>query len=371
MNPFTIAGRAPENFCNRTAEIAALQNYLRSGNHVVVYAPRRFGKSSLAAKVQASLDDMDNVYVDLFSVTSLDEVTKLLYHEIANVLGRGAAGKPALLKRLAEFFTRVRFSLSIGSDGSPALEVSLGDASPALCLKEVITALDAYCAKHGRRVSLVLDEFQEICGLKESKQIEAFLREGMQRARMVSFLFMGSRRTILRDMFEDRSRPFYKSAIRMELEPIPAEEFAGFLCARFAAGGRPISAEDAREIVSFTRAYPYYTQKLALFHFNALEAGPAALSLTKQVLIRSEASDFENIFVNLAHNQKKVLKAVARKPTANIYAGDYLHHMRLGAASSVGTAVKRLCELDLIEQRAGVWRTVDPILEQWLRSQAA
>jgi hypothetical protein len=130
-------------------------------------------------------------------------------------------------------------------------------------------------------VSLVLDEFQEICGLKESKQIEAFLREGMQRAR-------------------------------------------------------------------------------------TLEAGGAGLNLTKQVLVRSEASDFENIFVNLAHNQKKVLKAVARKPSANIYASDYLRGMHLGAASSVRTAVKRL---DLIEQRAGVWRTVDPILEKWLCSQ--
>jgi len=50
--------------------------------------------------------------------------------------------------------------------------------------------------------------------------------------------------------------------------------------------------------------------------------------------IRSGSSDFENIYVVLAANQKKVLKAIARKPTANLYASEYLRDNNLGAASS-------------------------------------
>lgn len=368
MNPFSISSRSSDNFCNRVGEIARLQEYMRSGIHAVVYAPRRFGKSSLAGMVQSGLSDMDNIYIELFSVTSLDEVAKLLYYEIANALGKDAVRTPALLKRLSTFFSRVRLSLSFDAiDGSGKIDVSLGDTSPDICLKEVIASLDAYCKKSGRRVCLVMDEFQEICGLKESKQIEAFLREGMQRTEMVSFIFMGSRRTILQDMFENRKRPFYKSAIKFELGRMPHDEFTGFICARFLAAGRPIDPTIASEIVTYTEGYPYYTQKLAMLFFEFMENGSADLDISKAALIKSEAFDYENIFVNLAANQKKVLKAVARRPTAAIYANEYLRENHLGAASSAKTAVEKLRALDLIENRDGVWRTVDPILEKWVR----
>lgn len=368
MNPFSISNRSKDNFCNRTKEIAKLQEYMRSGIHAVVYAPRRFGKSSLAGMVQAGLTDMDNIYVELFSVTSLDEVAKLLYYEIANVLGREAVRTPALLQRLSEFFSRVRFSLTFDAvDASGKIDVSLGDSSPHICLKEIISSLDAYCKKSGRRVCLILDEFQEICGLKESKQIEAFLREGMQRAEMVSFIFMGSRRTILHDMFENKKRPFYKSAIKFELERMPHDEFAEFIYSRFMSGGKQVEHATASEIVSYTDGYAYYTQKLSMLHFDLMEVGTGNLNIAKAELIKSEETDYENIFVNLAANQKKVLKAVARRPTASIYASSYLLDNYLGAASSAKAAVEKLRELDIIENRNNLWRTVDPILEKWIR----
>lgn len=112
------------------------------------------------------------------------------------------------------------------------------------------------------KVCLVLDEFQEICSLKDAKMVEGLLREGMQSARHVSFLMMGSRRTLLRDMFEDKKRPFYKSALVLKLAPIPRDEFAPFLQERFAGAGVPISREEADAILDFTESYPFYTQKL-------------------------------------------------------------------------------------------------------------
>jgi hypothetical protein len=168
-------------------------------------------------------------------------------------------------------------------------------------------------------------------------------------------------------MFENKKRPFYKSAIKFELERMPYDEFSGFIAARFLAAGRPINLATACEIVSYTDGYAYYTQKLAMLHFDLLEHGDASLEISKSELIKSEESDYENIFVNLAANQKKVLKAVAKKPTATLYANDYLRENYLGAASSAKTAVERLRQLDLIEIRNDLWRTVDPVLEKWIR----
>jgi hypothetical protein len=52
---------------------------------------------------------------------------------------------------------------------------------------------------------------------------------------------------------------------------------------------------------------------------------------------------------------------------SGIHAVVYLRDNNLGAASSVRTAVDKLLKLDLIEYREGSWRTVDPVLEKWLR----
>jgi AAA+ ATPase superfamily predicted ATPase len=372
MNPFSISSISKDKFCNRTAEIEKLQNYMRNGTHVVVYAPRRFGKSSLANVVQSGLTDMENIYVELFSVTSVDEVARLLYGGIVNALGAGAARNDSFLRKVSGFFSRVKFTLSYDAVGqTPKFDVSLGDSNPAICIKDVISSLDAYCKKQKKRACVVLDEFQEICGLKESKQIEAFLREGMQRAEMVSFIFMGSRRTILEDMFENKIRPFYKSTIRLELEGMPHDVFSNFIAARFAHAGHPIDQGIAQEIVSYTNGYAYYTQKLALLYFDALESGVDDIELAKAELIKSESSDCENILVGLLANQKKVLKAIANDPSASIYSSKYLRDNQLGAASSVKTAVQRLVKLDYIEKRGGVWRTVDPILEKWIKSHRA
>lgn len=371
MNPFSISSHSRDKFCNRIQEIAALKQYMRNGTHVVLYAPRRFGKSSLAKVVQADLTEMDCIYVDLFSVTSIDEVAAMLYYEIANSLANTAAEQTTFLKHLGEFFSRVRFSLSYDSQGNtPTIDVALGSASPDICIKEVIESLDAFCKKNNRRACIVLDEFQEICELKESKQIEAFLRGGMQQAQWVSFIFMGSRRTILRDMFENKKRPFYKSTISLELPRIGDNVFADFIADRFAVGGHPIEPETAKEIVTFTNAYPYYTQKLALLYFDALESGNNNIEWAEQELIRSESSDCENIYVNLSTNQKKLLKALATTPTANLYASEYLRANRLGAASSVKAAFERLKQLDLIEFRNELWQSVDPILGKWCRNQS-
>jgi len=372
MNPFSISSISKERFCNRTKEISDLQKYMRNGTHVVIYAPRRFGKSSLAKMVQSGLTDMDNIYIDLFSVTSIDEVARLIYSGIVNALGTGAARTDSFLKKVSGFFSRVKLSMSYDVIGqTPKFDVALGDSKPEICIKDVILALDAYCKKQKRRACVVLDEFQEICEIKESKQIEAFLRSGMLEAEMVSFIFMGSRRTILKNMFEDKARPFYKTTLKLELEGMPHDVFSDFIAERFATAGRPIDHELANQIVLFTNGYPYYTQKLALLYFDALEFGETSIEKAKTELIRLESSDCENIFLGLVTNQKKVLKAIANNPTPALYSSDYLKANQLGAASSVRAAVMKLKQLDYIEEREGVWRTVDPILEKWIRAHHA
>jgi len=73
-------------------------------------------------------------------------------------------------------------------------------------------------------------------------------------------MFMGSRRTILKDIFENKTRPFYKSTLKFDLPAMQRDVFADFIAGRFAIGGYPVRRALADEIISFTDGNPYYTQ---------------------------------------------------------------------------------------------------------------
>jgi AAA+ ATPase superfamily predicted ATPase len=367
MNPFGLGIAARDRFCNRTVEIGQLSRNMLSGIHTVVYAPRRYGKSSLARRVLADLEPgMTGIYVDLFSITTADDAAEKMYRGIVNTLGHGIADKNSLASRITSFFKRLRLSLEFDqATGNPEFSVSLGDVAAEIHLESVIANLDEYCVASGIKVCLVLDEFQEICNLKESKKIEALLRGGMQSAQNVSFMMLGSRRTILRDMFEDRKRPFYKSAYVMKLAAMPADEFAEYLMRQFASGGLSLPREEAEQIVAFTEAYPYYTQKLAMLYFDMKRPG-ASVAEAQQYLVEMESADCENIFVGLTNHQKRLLRAIAVSRPANIFASAFLAAHRLGSQGGVQSSLVKLKKLDLVEQGEAGWRVTDPIFCRWL-----
>jgi hypothetical protein len=368
-NPFKLAIAHGPNFCNRTAEKKLLCHNMRSGIHTVVYAPRRYGKSSLAAVVGDQLTDMTCIYVDLFSVTSPEDVAEKIYRGIVGTLGHKAADKTSLAARILASFKSLRLNIEFSQVTSlPEFSVSLGEASAEIHLEHIISSLDHYCASHGIKVCLVLDEFQEICELKESKKIEALLRGGMQSAKHVSFLVMGSRRTILRDMFEDKKRPFYKSAFIYMLPQIQSDEFAAFLVERYAEFGKVLSQSDALSMVEFVDAYPYYVQKIAMLHFDMV-GEYNELARAKKLLVEMEATDFEGIFLGLTNHQKRLLRAIAKQRPASIHSQAFLVAYRLGSQGGVQTSLAKLKKMDLVEMRDKLWRVVDPVFEKWLIEQ--
>lgn len=363
-NPFRLGIAHGEAFCNRTGEKAQLVRNMRSGIHTVLYAPRRYGKSSLAMALAEELD-MVSIYLDLFSVTCTEDVAEKFYRGIVRELGRTAADQASLGKKILASFRKLRLGLEFNqTTAAPEFSISLGDEKAEVHIEQLIDSLDDYCQRQGLRVCLILDEFQEICELKESHQIEALLRGGMQQAKHISFLMMGSRRTILRDMFEDKKRPFYKSALVMALPAIAADEFIPFLIGRYEDHGKALSPTDAAEMIEFTAGYPYYVQKIAMLHFDL--DGEGGVPEAKRQLLESESGDFESISLALTNHQKRLLRSIAKFHPAEIHGQAFLMAGRLGSQGGVQTSLAKLKKLDLVEQRGGVWRVVDPIFEKWL-----
>lgn len=65
----------------------------------------------------------------------------------------------------------------------------------------------------------------------------------VQHCNNARFIFAGSQRHIMGNMFLTASRPFYQSVSMMHLESIPLEEYINFARMHFERGGRSIEQE--------------------------------------------------------------------------------------------------------------------------------
>jgi hypothetical protein len=368
-NPFTlraIAVDAP--FCNRDQELRDLHRHAVNKTNVVVFSPRRYGKTSLVKRVQAKLQQEGflTFYADFFMVTSVSDIAERLAKSVYSVLHQ----KQSLLKKgmryLKTFKTfRPVFKPSAGNGFTLTVEPSSSAVSGVDLLDSVLEELGLFIRKESSKIHIVLDEFQEIMELKKSP-VEGLLRKHTQE-HPSSYFFVGSRRRVLLDIFNQRSRPFYQSAIMYPIKPLPHDQLTSFLVDQFVAAGKKCSVKIAELISERTFQYPYYAQVLA---YNVFEvAGRVVeekdIEAGLERLFASERYGYEATVQGLTAPQLALLRALATSPDSKILSGDYLRRHKL-TVGGIQYAQKKLVQLDLIEKHNDMWRVVDPVFACWL-----
>ena len=209
-NPFylqEIPVDAP--FCNRTAELKELQSYAEAKANVVLFSPRRYGKTFLVKRVQKKLADKGAVaiFADFFGVGSIEDVAGRLAKAVFVVThSKAPLWKSAL--RVVKTFGPV---LKPESSGGISLSVERSSVAKSglPLLEETMESLGEFIHTTKALVQVTLDEFQEIVVLKEALQVEAALRTQISQHR-ASYFFVGSRRRILLGIFNERQRPFFR-----------------------------------------------------------------------------------------------------------------------------------------------------------------
>lgn len=371
-NPFNYLQLATgENFYDRREMLADLRSRFLSGQtNVVLYGPRRYGKSSLVAELVASLEKAGVICVslDMVKMPTLD----IFINAYATKIYRKLAPVRFGVGQVASFFKRLRPKLTIDANGEAG--VSFDAAAAAMGQEELSEVLDLpQKLASGRRVVVVLDEFQEVKDLLPEDGFEGVMRSVIQRHGDVSYLFLGSRYHILRRMFTDHNRPFYKSALTMLLDKPPEEESAAFVAKRFKSGGLSISAPAARRLVAKIENIPYYVQQLAFETFRLVDddgrrmAGPEDVDAAYARLAGFNRDQYEQLMLNFSAAQKKLLLALARE-SATEFDDGYRSRHSLGASSTVNSAKKKLIEDGHIEQISGHCRLADPFFAEYLRS---
>ena len=219
-NPFMLGVIPPDApFCDRVQEIEELSSYAESKANVVLYSPRRYGKTSLIKRVQSLLEGKGfiTIYIDLFGVTSIDDVAKRTAKGIYTVTQQNES----LFKKAIRAFRAFRPVLKPTESGdgfSISVEIASGQLTGIDLLDATMDDLGQYIRKSEAKLHIVFDEFQEITELN-NRQIEGTMRSHIQE-HGISYFFVGSRRRLLIDMFSQSNRPIFPKQHPISTRPV-------------------------------------------------------------------------------------------------------------------------------------------------------
>jgi hypothetical protein len=157
-NPFSLGVVQREDFCNRDKEIRDLLRYARSGDDVILFSPRRYGKSSLTRIVLELLEKEGflTVYVDLFPISSEQDFISRFSSSVLRGIGKGVDPR-TLGDRIGNLFKRLIPSIDVRPDGY-SLSVKFDQTGETgLLLEDLMEGLYAHVKKKKLRACIALD----------------------------------------------------------------------------------------------------------------------------------------------------------------------------------------------------------------------
>ena len=367
-NPFLTYGyHGPEYFCDRAEETKRLTSLLVNGNHVALMSPRRMGKTGLIYHCFAQQELQENYYlfiVDIYATKSLAELTYQLGRSILSVLkSKGRKN----WERFIQIAGSLRTGITLDALGQPSWNLEIGDIqTPNISLDEIfqyLSAADKPCI-------VAIDEFQSITDYPE-QNVEALLRTYIQKCNNAWFIFSGSKRHMMGEMFSSPARPFYQSASTISLKPISLDAYSDFITSNFENGGFKIEKEAIRYMYEKFEGTTWYIQKICNELYAMAEknqpCGIKEVDIAINYAVEEKDDTYQDLMARLSVNQKTLLIALARsgrdiKPTS----GDFIKKYHLSSASSVQRSLAALQEKDIVTSSAGKYYIYDYFLYYWL-----
>ena len=374
MNPFYVTGIIPPAyFCDRETETDWLVRTVTNQANVLLTSPRRMGKTQLIRHFYERPEikgHYHTFYVDIYPTTSLHEFVLFLSKEIYSVLvpkGKAALNRfLSVLRSLTGSFTYDPVS------GVPSFDVKLGDIqAPELTLGEIF----AYLEKADLPCIFAIDEFQQIDRYPE-KNVEALLRSHVQTMNNCRFIFAGSNRHILENMFHSAAKPFYNSTEQLYLDRIAREKYVAFICAKFHEAGREILSGAAQLAYDLFEGHTYYVHNL-LHHVFATVAPEKTVDendvlFVLDALLEEKSHAFAGQLSQLNYGQKETLVAIAKAGKATgVTSVAFIKKNALKSPSSVQYAISTLLENQILtyeqEGRVKTYSLEDRFLEMWIK----
>ncbi|MGN1232210.1 MAG: ATP-binding protein [Candidatus Cryptobacteroides sp.] len=347
-NPFILEPfKSVEYFCDRERETREIINNISNGRNTTLISPRRLGKTGLIFRVFEEIRllelQYETIYADISDTQNLDEFIKALSDAVVSKLKKqqGISGFLNALKSVRPL---------IGLDpitGSPQISFTFSNESQKQdTLIEVLTYLENYPQK----IVLAIDEFQQIREY-EGVNMEAVLRKNIQHLHNVRFIFCGSKKHTMTDMFTNAKKPFYESTAFCYLSKLPVKVYGDFIREKFSLSHKNIDEESINYILEWTQAHTYYTQRLCneVFASSGEMVNLPTVFMAIQSILDSERERFQEIRRLITRSQWKMLVAIAKEGTVRqITSASFLSKYNISSGPTALRNIKALIEKELV-----------------------
>ena len=379
-NPFIVQREIAygEAFCDREEEIGKIIDSISRAEAVCLLSPRRYGKSSLLNQVVGRIQEngWTPVRVDVMEVFSLRDLAGELERKRISALGTWDRLKQKARDTAAHLKPKVEFD---PLSGQPSVSLELGEPAGGeeALVRSVLKKMISFPKLLDRPVCLVLDEFQEVAALDTKGRIEGVIR-GVFQKRPKDFvpIYSGSRRHMLKLMFEDESAPFYRSARILELGTLSYEKFAMFIQEQFQ---KTLRLKIPETIIKATcrgfDGHPHVLNKIASYLWTrcAIEgkmSNNSMISVWRKIvldILEEEKRYYDFANRNIPRYAMAVLREVAKTGiVAAPYSTAFAKTCNL-TPGQIQNAVKVLSKEDkILETESGI-KVMDPLESACLR----
>ena len=371
-NPFkygSVVSR--EAFCNRIEEIQQLEQYIQNSQSVWLFSPRRYGKTSLIKRIFNESTSVKTLYVDLYNIKSTDDFCKRYAKLIADTLFDWKDNIKTLSGKLVESFKGLKPSVMFDENGNASFSLQAETIHQQIDVETILNIPNKISIKSGQRLCIAFDEFQEI------KRIDPFLinwmRSAFQFHENVSYIFLGSKQSLMESIFSDHNSPFYEFGVKMKLNPIGKVELTKFIIERFKSRKIDIAQDIVDKILEISEGHPHYTQFFASEVFYLIISGkdqsqPGFNNLWLTKIINGQSDIFQNIYDQLSNIQRNVLQTLTIiDDDTELYSAKTRDKYKLPTSSTLNTALNSLINKDIIVKDGLQYKLVNPIFREWLK----
>lgn len=346
-NPFVLQPYvSKELFCDRMQEMQDIVSYLENGANVSLITMRRLGKTGLILRTFEELREKKygytTIYADIYSTQSVEDFVSVLAAAVV------AQAKETGIRKFFSLLGGIRPLLSYDPiSGQPQVTIAYQNDNQKF---STIEAIFNYLENLGKKVVVAIDEFQQIREY-EGVCMEAFLRSKIQNLKNVRFVFSGSNKRLMTDMFEGEKSPFYQSVTNVPLKKIDSNVYADFISQMFARAGKHIPQEVVEYILEWSRCHTLYTQTLCNFVFMISGSDVGIEDVYKAIdrIYKSETDKFYTIRGMLTKGQWRYLRCVAQEGTlTQPTSGKFLNKYSIGIPASSKRYLEALIDKELI-----------------------
>lgn len=370
-NPFIYRSYISKQlFCDRETELKTLLANCTSNVDTTLISERRMGKTGLIHRLFEEIEDLKinmlPLYVDIFATSNLADFIKVISETVARTVN----DKSSMSDKFMQFIKSLRPMVTYDPlSGMPQFQINYQNEPEKI---QTLYSLFDILNSLGQPVLLAIDEFQQIRYYPE-QNMEALLRTHIQTLANVNFIFCGSKRHLMLDIFANERAPFYRSTEFLALDKIPEPAYADFITRQFAAANRSISSEAVAYILEWTQRHTYYTQRLCHYVYQ-LENDEIAIPQVKQsaqLILQSDTAIFNQYRQMLTDRQWKLIVAIAKegkvgKPTSR----KFLQQYALPSASTIQSLLPILVEKEILTESfvdgCSAYSVSDIFFSHWL-----